>query len=336
MINKKLLYTFIFILIIFIFNGCTPKFNTDLLIISSPDNKVINYSKYNSNKKIQEKIYSTNKTCYPTAVLSYDANTLYFTKSDKYGLAQLFERNLNTKKEKQLTFQKDNKIINVDFLKINYSKNIIYLRIVQENHRNFNLAIYNINSNELKILDENEYDLSDQFFDFNNISKSILIFQNSIKEEFNLMDKANKTKNFNISPNYDILLKDESGEKQNTYGSIENNIVDVSISPDNKSALILTGQIVDLSKHEFKKSILLKDLNNIDKNEIILNNLESYNDITKICFSKDGKGFYFIATESKDKSQNYNLYYYNLKNQESSQILKFDNEDIFDCIPIYK
>ena len=44
-----------------------------------------------------------NKTCYPTATLSDDNKILYFTKRDRQGYAQLFERNLSTNEEKQLT-----------------------------------------------------------------------------------------------------------------------------------------------------------------------------------------------------------------------------------------
>lgn len=250
---------------------------------------------------------------------------------DENNFPQLFKIDLNTNEEKQLTFQKEN-IINVDFLKINYSKNIIYLRIVQEDHRNFSFAIYDINSNQLKILDKDELDLSEQFFDFNNSGKSILMLQNSIEEEFDLMKKANKSKDMNIFPSYNIILMDENSENKNIYGSLTGNIIDVSISNDNKAALILTGEIVDLSKHKFKKIITLKKFNDSDKEETILNNLDSYEDITKVCFSKDGKGFYFIANKSKDKSQHYDLYYYNLKNQKSSKVLGINNEDIFDCV----
>ena len=232
--SKMLLYTLIFILIIFEFNGCTPKLDTNLLIISSPDNKIINYYEYDCNDKSTEKIYSLPKTCYPTATLSYDRNTLYFTKSDENNFPQLFKIDLNTNEEKQLTFQKEN-IINVDFLKINYSKNIIYLRIVQEDHRNFSFAIYDINSNQLKILDKDELDLSEQFFDFNNSGKSILMLQNSIEEEFDLMKKANKSKDMNIFPSYNIILMDENSENKNIYGSLTGNIIDVSISNDNKA-----------------------------------------------------------------------------------------------------
>ncbi|MFT8352790.1 hypothetical protein, partial [Clostridium saccharoperbutylacetonicum] len=232
-----------------------------MIIISSPNNRVINYYEYDITKKTNKKIYSINKTCYPTATLSEDDKTLYFTKSDEHGYPELFERNLSTSEEKQLTTKEADKIDNVDFLKINYNKNLIYLRVVQENHRNFSLVIYHIKSKELDILDENERDLSNQFFDFSNHSNSMLVFQNSLQEEFNLVDEANKNNNPNFSSHYKILLKDENGKDEKAYGSIESNIVDVSISPDNKSTIILTGEVVNLSEHKFKKQILLKNLN---------------------------------------------------------------------------
>ena len=315
------------------FSGCEIKSNGDLLIISSPDNKVINYYEYNITKKTQKKIYSINKTCYPTATLSDDNKILYFTKSDEQGYPQLFERNLSTNEEKQLTSKEGNNIINVDFLKINYNNDLIYLRTVQENHRNFNLSIYDIKSNKFKVLDEDENDLSNQFFDFTNSSNSMLVFQNSVQEEFNLMDAANKSKNLNFSPNNNIVLKDENGKDEKVYDSIKNNIIDVSVSPNKQSTIILTGEIVNLSEHKFKKQILLKDLNNNNEPESILSTMESYQNITKLCFSKDGEGFYFVASEN---SNQYNLYYYDLKNKTTLPVLKVDNENILDCIAIHK
>jgi Tol biopolymer transport system component len=330
--NRKLLYISILISILYMFSGCETKSNVDLLIISSPDNKIINYYEYDIATKTNKKIYSINKTCYPTATLSEDNKTLYFTKRDEQGYPQLFARNLSTSEEKQLTSKEGNKIINVDFLKINYNKDLIYLRVVQENHRNFSLAIYNIKSNELKILYEDEKDLSNQFFDFSNHSNSMLVFQNSIQEEFNLIDEANKSKNLDSPSNYNIVLKDENGKDENVYGSIKKNIIDVSLSPNKQSTIILTGEIVNLSEHKFKKQILLKDLNN-NEPEVILSNMEAYQDITKLCFSKDGEGFYFVASES---SKQHDLYYYDLKNKTTLPVLKVDNENILDCIAIHK
>ncbi|WP_315073415.1 hypothetical protein [uncultured Clostridium sp.] len=330
--NKILLFIFIFISILYIFNRYETKFNADLLIISSPDNKVINYYEYDITKKTRKKIYTINKTCYPTAALSDDSEILYFTKSDENGFPQLFEKNLSTNEEKQLTSKEDNKIINVDFLKFNYNKDLIYLRIVQENHRNFNLAIYNIKSNNLEILDEDEKDLSSQFFDFTNHSNSLLVFQNSVQEESKLIAAANKSKTLNFSSNNDIVLKDENGKDEKVCDSITNNIVDISVSPDKQSTVILSGEIVNASEHKFKKQILLKHLNN-NKAESILSTMESYEDISKLCFSKDGEGFYFVASEP---SKQYSLYYYDLKNKTTLPVLNVDNENILDCIAIHK
>lgn len=315
------------------FSGCATRFNADLLIISSPDNKVINYYEYDITKKTRKKIYTINKTCYPTAALSDDSEILYFTKSDENRFPQLFEKNLITNEEKQLTSKEDNKLINVDFLKFNYNKDLIYLRIVQENHRNFNLAIYNIKSNNLEILDEDEKDLSSQFFDFTNHSNSLLVFQNSVKEESKLIAAANKSKSLNFSSNNDIVLKDENGKDEKVCDSITNNIVDISVSPNKQSTVILSGEIVNASEHKFKKQILLKNLNNNNKTESILSTMESYEDISKLCFSKDGEGFYFVASEP---SEQYNLYYYDLKDKTTLPVLNVDNENILDCIAIHK
>ncbi len=334
--RKYLLFIsiFIVILITLIFARYKITSNADLLIISSPDNKTINYYEYNFFGKTYKKIYSIDKTCYPTATLSKDNRILYFTKSDKNKLVQLFQRNLGTNEEKQLTSQDGNNIINVDFLKINYNDNLIYLRVVQENHRNFNLAIYNIKSNEVKILDNNETDLSNQFFDFTNYSNSILTLQNSEQEKYNLMAEANKSKKIGDSPNNNIVLKDEDGKDEKVYDSLKSNIVDVSISPDKQSAIILIGEVVNPSERKFKKEILLKDLNINNEPKSILDTGESFQDIEKICFSKDGKGFYFVANELNNRQ--YNIYYYDLNNKTTSLVSNIDNENVLDCIVIGK
>ncbi len=302
--------------------------NEELLIISAPNNKVINYYEYDIAKQNLNKIYSINKTCYPTASLSNDGKILYYTKSDKDGYAQLFQRNLNTNQEKQLTTKVVDKVVNVDFLKINYKKNLIYLRTVQDDHRNFNLSIYDISNNKLNILDKNEKDLSDQFFDFTNSSNSILVFQNSEQEKFNLMDEANKSKNFNYSINNKMIIKDENGRYEENYGTIKSNIVDVSISPNKQSAIILTEEM-----DKFKKQIILDSFNNVNEPKSILSTDGRYQDIATICFSKDGNGFYFVASESNNQ---YNVYYYDLKNKTTLTVLKIDNEQILDCIETHK
>lgn len=334
--NKKILLFLILILILLMFNGCKIKSDRNLLIISTPnnDNKVINYYKYDITRKNLRKIYSTNKTCYPTTTLSDDGKILYFTKRDENQYAQLFQRNLSTNEEKQLTNKKDNKIINVDFLKINYKEGLIYLRTVQEDHRNFNLSIYNIKTNELKVLDKSEQDLSNQFFDFANFSDSILVFQNSEEEKFKLLDVANKTQNLNFSPSNKIILKDKNGNDKKVYGIIKNQIVDVSMSPNSQSTIILVGELINLPGDRLKKQILLKNLND-NNNEVdsILSTDGRYQDIKKICFSEAGEGFYFVANES---NKPYGIYYYDLKNKNNSLVLKIDNEKILDCIETHK
>ncbi len=216
----------------------------------------------------------------------------------------------------------------MDFLKINYNKALIYLRTIQENHRNFNLSIYDIKSNRLKILDENEKDLSNQFFDFTNSSNSMLVFQNSEQEILSLMSKANKTHNMKLfSPNNKIILKDENGKDEKVYGSIKTVIGNISMSPNKQSTIILTGEV---DNHKLEKKILLKGLNNnTNKPKCILKTTGSYQDITKLCFSKDGKGFYFVASET---SELYNVYYYNLENKTTLPVLKINDEKIIDCI----
>ncbi|WP_026884269.1 PD40 domain-containing protein [Clostridium akagii] len=333
--NKNILFFLMFILILYTLGGCGIKSNEDLLIISSPNNnnKIVNYYEYDISKQKLNKLYSINKTCYPTAALSNDGKILYFTKSDKNGYPQLFQRNLNTHEEKQLTTKEGDKIINVDFLKINYKKNLIYLRTVQKDHRNFNLSIYDIRNNRLNVLDKNEKDLSDQFFDFANSSNSILVFQNSEQEKFNLMDSANKSKNFNYSINNKMIIKDWNGKDKKNYRALKSNIVDVSISPNKQSAIILAGELVNFSEHKVKKQIILASFDNVNEPKSILSTNGRYQDITKICFSKDGKGFYFVASES---SNQYKVYYYDLKNKTILTVLKIDNDKILDCIETHK
>ncbi|GFZ32279.1 hypothetical protein CSC2_28050 [Clostridium zeae] len=335
--NRKILFGIIIsiILILLIFNVFKVKSNKNLLIISTPnnDNKIINYYTYDIISKNIKKIYSTNKTCYPTAVLSDDGKVLYFTKNDVNQYAQLFQRNLITNEEKQLTTEKDNKIINVDFMKINYKNQLIYLRTVQKDHRNFSLSIYNIKTNELRILDKSEQDLSNQFFDFANSSDSMLVLQNSEEEKFKALDEANKTHNLNLYFSNKIILKDAEGYNKKNYGIIKNEIVDVSMSPNSQAAIILTGEVVNLDEHKFKKQVLLINLNNDSKVESILSTGECYKDIMKICFATDGKGFYFVASDTNIPC---GVYYYNLKSKATSLVLKIDNEKIIDCIETHK
>ena len=73
----------------------------------------------------------------------------------------------------------------------------------------------------------------------------------------------------------------------------------------------------------FKKQIILENFNNVNEPKSILSTNGRYQDISKICFSKDGKGFYFVASESNNQN---NVYYYDLKNKTTLTVLKIDNE----------
>lgn len=132
-----------------------------------------------------------------------------------------------------------------------------------------------------------------------------------------------------FSPNNKIILKDGNGKVERVYGSIKSNIGDVSMSPNKQSTIILTGEV---NNHKLKKQILLKDLNN-NEPKCILSTNGSYEDITKLCFSKDGKGFYFVASET---NKQYNVYYYNLENKTTLPVLKINTDKIIDCMAIHK
>lgn len=332
---KKLLSICICICFVYLIYGCKKEINENFLIISSDKDGIVNYYKYNTKKEKCEKVYSVEKTCYPTATLSKNDDILYFTKNDVNGSAQLFEKNIDNNIEKQLTSKEEDGIINIDFLRINYKKNVIYLRVVQEGHINFNLAIYKIETGELEILDQNEVDLSSQFIDFNNYYDSVLILQNSEEEKFKVMDSINKTKNMSLVPKNNIILEDDTGMDKEYYGVVNNNVVDISLSSDGQEMLILTEEMNEGYKEKFKKQVWVKNLKS-DEFESVLDNSNFYYDISQISFDSYGRGFYFVASEIKDDSLQKKLYYYDFKTKKSSEKVKCDKENIISCIRLNK
>ncbi|WP_333888236.1 hypothetical protein [Clostridium sp.] len=279
-------------------------------------------------------IYKNKMTGYPTGEMDRNHSFLYFTTRDNSKYIQLFSLNLKTNEKKQLTSISQG-IINVDTIRIDDNKKNIYMRIVQKNHRNFSLAKYNLKTNQLKIFNSQERNISIKTFDYISEKGEIFIVSNSETERYNLMEKSNLLQ-IELEPcNYTLSLLDDEGNKMRSIGNIKENIVNVSLSRDGKKALIEIDKGNPFKESTLKQTVFIKDFKSGSLSPIF-STPKGYNFIEQIQYSKDEEKIYFLAEDSKQKPLYSNgrklriksIFSYNLTNKSISQVYKMNNGNV--------
>ncbi|MGG5255257.1 hypothetical protein ACQYAD_17650 [Neobacillus sp. SM06] len=257
---------------------------------------------------------------YPTSAYSEKNNRIYFSKSIENKSTQLFEKDLNNNQTKQLT--KDLNFI--DFLSLNRSKQLIYIRaLVGNTDRNFHIATYNLLTSKYEVWNPHDSDTSVVWFDYNAKANKILAVTKSIKEEFENIDKANKTKTAPIPPVYKISLYTEDGNLEKEVLVLKKFVRSAALSDNGKTILINYKDGIEPNK----PSIVAKY--SIDRHSLkpLLQDSKQIFNIRNPIYDQKNNGYYFIADDNPIGSSS-SVKYFNFKTNEIKQVFHTENEVI--------
>jgi|GEM_PF-2786741 len=313
------------------------KYADNFLLVLTDNKYEVTYGKYDSSTKKFNKLYKNKKSAYPTGLFLSSDNSLYYTKKDDNGYTQLYKLNLKTMKEKQITNELHNNIVNVDFIDINTKESTIYMRVIQNGHSNMQIATYSIKTNIVRTWNKDENDISVQRFDYSPSSNTLLVALYSLKQEFQNMKKTNETQNFiKYTTAYNLVQLDSKGKKINEIDLINKPVVDIAFSAKYNLELAIISEMVNIKEHKYLTTIRIKDIKKNKFYNISFTDL-GYDSVQQGKFSLNDYGFYFIASKTNDGTvldeqggvyKPKKLYYYNLKSKEISIIFELKNNTI--------
>ncbi|WP_052947813.1 hypothetical protein [Aneurinibacillus tyrosinisolvens] len=177
------------------------------------------------------------------------------------------------------------------------------------------MAIYDLQSKKLKLLDQSDHDTSVRSLTFNPFTRKLYASLYSYKERLQKGHKAELEQTPDVVPAvHRVREYDVDGKMLKEIYKAEEMVMLFSSSRDNKFALIRTAPMV------FKeRKLYLLNLKN-DKKQLL--KTENYGAIEHAYFSPDNQGFFFTGREnSKNQEGTPNaLYYYHLQTGKIEEI----------------
>lgn len=271
---------------------------TKVITIMYNDFKNSYYYKYDLKSNKSKIVYTKANNDYSGGVISRDGNILYYTDKDADAKYNLYKKNLN---DTNSTSEQLTKNIKIDIIRLGDNK--IFCRCRQNNHREYGIAIFNLLTNQLSIISNEQTDSDVYTFNYNYSTKKLYTIERSIKE----MD------NFHLPdiPVNRIIEYDENGNRIKQVFEMNEFIQGISVSNDGHSALISASKDTPLNK------IYLVNFQKSSKYII----LESTEDtmVSRPTFSPHEKGFYFVGIMPDSKvlvddghhvEKNKGIYYY--------------------------
>ena len=302
--------------------------NCFLTVVTCDLNNMMKYYRYNPLTGEKKLLMKLPEECFPTATVSNDGKTLYYSYRTKENYMELFQRNLDTGKVKQLTFPKDN-IVDVDFMQPDYQHNQLYLRVQKTNEESFKIAKYNIKSNEVTILNKSNNDLSDQFFDYCPGTNKLFTVEHSQSEHDKIMDEEAKTQRFGKSASFSCLLKDTQGNVIKKLFAMNRYIGNTQISADGKHILYQVS--AENTKGDTDLKVIYQDTGTNNSKVLYSEGFNGTKEIPQLGLTSDGKKAYLImSVDSKYNSQKlmYGLFYIDIDNPSIKKSLVFDKETV--------
>lgn len=255
----------------------------------------VNYYKYDPINKDEKHLARYRSDIYPTGMLSNDAKFLYVNRSRTLGgrdYVQLHRWSLPvTSTEDSTLLTSHRNIWNVDFLRINNKNSQIYMRIVQPNYFNAQLASFDLQNNTTTIWDKQNKDTEVQNFDYNPVTDQVIVLEHSMTEEVSKLKRANSQESPLQPLTYHVVLYNSSGKKIREVTTIKKNILDISFAPDGKKALFTA---TDHYSSESKYTVYSLDLQN-HKVTPIFSETDQYTKIKQAQYSPDSKKIYFLT-----------------------------------------
>lgn len=303
--------------------------NCFLTVVTCDLNNMMKYYRYNPLTGEKKLLMKLPEECFPTATVSNDGKTLYYTfNADNNKSVELFRRNLDTGKVKQLTNLKDN-IYNVDDLYPDYQHDQLYLRVQETNEESFKIAKYNIKNNKVTILNKSNNDLSDQSFDYCPGTNKLFTVEHSQSEDDKIMDEKNKTQRFGKIASYSCLLKDTQGNVIKKLFTMNRYIGNTQISADGKHILYQVS--TENTKGDTDLKVIYQDTGTNNSKVLYSEGFDGTKEIPQLGLTPDGKRAYLImSVDSKYNSQKlmYGLFYIDIDNPSIKKSLVFDKETV--------
>ncbi|WP_071460895.1 hypothetical protein [Bacillus massilinigeriensis] len=301
----------------------TNQMKSDILYIDFANelnhNHYLYMLKINNNYNEEQLLLKKTLEDYPTSAYAKKSNKIYYTGSinKKY---QIFEKNIINKKSKQVT--KD--FYYVDLLSLNDTEKIMYMRVLlNQGDRSFKTVIYDLETAKYKILYPNNKDSSVVAFDYNPKTKELLVITKSLKEEAGNIELANKTNTPPKPPKYHFSLYTEQGEYKKSILTLSKFVRSASLSKKGDELLINYKDGLELNQPSKMVNFNIKNNNS----KVLIEESQDYINIRQPIYSKDNKGFYFIADINTEKVPETAsaVYYYDFQTKEIKEIWKKGN-----------
>ncbi len=291
--------------------------NPTMLIMYTDKNRITHYLAYDLINKNTKEIYNHINRVFPAGSLSPDKKYLYYTERTPEPIYHLYKLDIhNSEKVVQEITIPD---FNMDFIEVNRNK--IYMRGLQlddPNRRNFNIGVYDLNSNQMNIWNKEETDKSIFAFDYNPNTLKLYGVERSEKEvrSTQLPDR----------PTHKIVEFDKNGKRIRELDEINMSITDISVSKDGD-----TGLFTEASSTPYP-SIYMIDFKTSTVTPVIEYDKKS---IVKCpIYSPDEKGFYYLAitpdskqitSDTGEKAWTRGVYYYDFATKTSTKIFMKDD-----------
>lgn len=292
--------------------------NSSMTIIYTDKNNLTHYSSYNINNQREQEIYRSKNSGFPNGSITYDEKNLYFSQktSDLYYHIFKYDINSKRKRKRKRAIQLSIPDVNIDTFYI--TKDKLYMRVVQKNHHNFQLGIYNLLSKKLIICNKNDKDINILDFCFNKYTNKIYTIEYSYHEF--LLSHLPKI------PIHRIIEYDEDGNKIKDLYKMNVFLDYITVTKNGNNALVSGSTLTPypfIYKIDFKT---FKIVTLIKSNK--------YNIVKHPLYAPDGKGFYFLAitpisktfiTNTGESVETRGVYYYNFYSKEITKIFMKDN-----------
>ena len=276
-----------------------------LISYTDEDGPVVRYVRYETEGGAAAEIDWQRPTGYPTAVSTRDGRMLYYTAGQAVLLLD------TTKGERRNIaggFEK------VDFLRLDEKRNRLYMRVLQPKHSNRQLAVCDLKTGKVSVMEAGERDRSVRWFDLEPTSGQLLTLTYSEGEEAEKI-KASHREGLPPDPAQHLLtLHDPAKGTSREVTTVNQHAIDVSISPDGRHALF---SAFDRYEAGARHTIYHVDLET-GHHHPVLTDLDQHVKLVQPQYAPQGTGFYVLATRSDGRMRA--VCFYDFKSKKLTEL----------------
>ncbi|WP_044784558.1 hypothetical protein [Bacillus thuringiensis] len=293
----------------------------------NPENLKYTFLNYNPTMKNNKILLEKDIKGYTSFAYSESSNKLYFVDVASNNTNQLFVRDLQNNKQKQLT----KGIASVDIIQIDKKQKMIFMRVLLhgEEKRNFHMATYNIENDKLEVWDESNTDNSILDFSYDPNSDKLLLISFSENDAKSKLEESNNQQISMVSPRYSLDIHNPNGNKEENILTTERFINGISFDYNTKSVFLSYDNDLSASVSKVVKIDILTK-----KEQILLTSSDKHSKIRGIQLDKERKGLFFLSsqnaknTSSLDNFKQNVISYYDIDDDKIEDIWKTDKDII--------